>query len=570
MRDTRQTSRRRMARGQHVHPQPRAVDGGPKSHQQHDGTNPHAGALPLVPPSPSPTPADVAPADLKAAIGSPPFAPAQPVAPAPVFPPAILDGAGAHVTPHAGSGSGPASTRVQRPSHGPPSYAAVLRNRAFMSLWGAQVLSQLAQNLTWISLGAYVASQNVHGKSTLVSIIIASAMLAQFLLSPFAGVFVDRVSKRAVLVGSNALRVGLSLLFIITLPLPVGTQTTAIILLVFVANAVAQFFAPAEAVTIPLLVEKRNLIVASSLFNLTYNACQVIPVIFGLLLLTVIGILPLLLLVAGLYVGAALLVATLPAVTAVKHTGPVAQSMGEAGRHLVADLREALHFLARDPGLRLTIFQINVAPSILFVFGTLGLAFVHDTFGLRENQAWILLLPAGAGLVAGALLVGRIAAGRRKEDVINAGLLGMGGAIAVLGAVAAVVALLGNAAGHIGGFITQNIHALPQARNTGLVPPAMLIAAVLGFSMALSTIPAQTLVFERTEEKVRGRVLAMQQLIGGAIPIIPLLTLAPLADIYGTAAIMTVLGIIVLLVGLLSIRIDHGHRRLARHGRRLH
>jgi len=436
-----------------------------------------------------------------------------------------------------------------------------------MSLWIAQIVSQLAQNLTWISLGAYVASVNQHGKNTLVSVIIVSALLAQFLLSPFAGVLVDRVSKRAVLLGSNVIRVVLTLSFILfagTLPLPLGTRTTAIIVLIFIANSVAQFFAPAEAVTIPLVVERRNLVVASSLFNITFNVCQVLPIIGGLLILQLIGIVPVLLVVAALYVCAALLVATLPARTTVARLGPVAGSLGAVGRHMLSDIREALRFLGRDPGLRLTIFQINVAPTFLFVFGSLGLIFVRDTFNLKEEQAWILLLPAGVGLVVGALAMGRLAAQRRKEDLINLGLLAMGASVTVLGAVAVVVEFLSGTADRIGGFINQhihNVHAAPAVvagpRHEELILPAMIIAVVIGLGMALSTIPAQTLVFERTDEEVRGRIWSIQQLIGGAIPIIPSLMVAWLADTYGTSTVMTGLGVVIALVGVVSMRVDH-------------
>jgi len=449
------------------------------------------------------------------------------------------------------------------PDEGPgrPSFGAVLGNRAFRALWIAQICSQLAQNLTWIALGAFVANQT-SGSSTLVSITIVSAMLAQLLLSGFAGVLVDRASKRAVLLGSNAIRLALALLFVAATRLDVGVQTTTIIVLIFVANAVAQFFTPAESATIPLLVEKRDLIAASSLFNITMNACQVIPVTLGLVLYAVIGIVPVLLGIALLYAAATALVATLPAATTVARPAPIAGSLREAVRHIFGDLREGLRFLSRDPGLRLTLFQINVAPTFLFVFGTLGYAFVQQTFGLTADKAWILLLPAGLGLVIGAALVGRVAARARKEDLINLGLIAMGVAVAVLGAVAVVVALFGRAAGDVGGFIAGHIHRLPPGpHNVGLIVPAMVIAFVIGVSMALSTIPAQTLVFERTSEEVRGRVLSMQQLVGGALPIIPLLTISSLADLFGTSTVMTGLGVVIVLVGAFGVHLDQSLRQ---------
>lgn len=434
------------------------------------------------------------------------------------------------------------------------SFRDVLANPPFRSLWIAQICSQLAQNLTWITLGAFVANQT--HKSTLVSVIIVSAMMAQLFLSGFAGVLVDRVSKRAVLFSSNVIRIVLTMLFLAATPIDVAAQTTVIIVLIFIANAVSQFFMPAEAATIPLLVEKRNLIAATSLFNITFNACQVIPVTLGLLIFDLVGIVPVLIMVGGLYLVAAVLVSTLPAQTTLSRPMHGADSLREAADHVIGDVREALRFLSHEPGVRLTIFQINVAPTFLFIFGTLGLTFVQQTFGLASDRAWILLLPAGVGLVGGALLMGRFSARARKEDLINIGLLIMGAGIAVLGGVAVLTSVVNGASQRVTGFITSHIHHM-GAYNIGLIPPAMVISLLIGVAMAMSTIPAQTLVFERTPSDVRGRILAMQQLIGGAAPIIPLLTIAPLADVFGTSSVMTGLGIAIVLVGTLSVYLDH-------------
>jgi len=442
-------------------------------------------------------------------------------------------------------------------------FHAVLGSRGFRALWGAQICSQLAQNLTWLALGAYVAHIAVSGKNTAVAAVTISAMLAQLFLSGFAGVIVDRVSKRHVLTRSTLIRVVLTLLLVLVTRLDIGRQPTLIILLIFLINAVAQFFTPAEAATIPLLVERRHLLAATTLFNLTITACQVIPIILGLAVLELIGIVPLLLGIAAFYGAAAVLVATLPREATPQRGHPVAAALPFAARHIGGDLVEALRFLARDPGLRLTLFQINVAPTFLFIFGTLGLNFVSETFGLNQAGAWRLLLPAGLGLVIGALGMGRLADRQGKEDLINRGLLVLGAAVTTLGAVAAIATALYHGASTVGAFVARHVHPLPslRAHNIALLPPAMGLAFIIGLAMALSTIPAQTLVLERTAAHVRGRVLALQQFVGGAMPIIPLLVVGPLADVYGTAAVMTGLGLVIVLVGALSVRLDRRHRR---------
>ncbi len=113
-----------------------------------------------------------------------------------------------------------------------PSYTAVLGSRGFRALWIAQICAQLAQNLTWLALGAYVAHIALSGKNTAVAAVTLSAMVAQLFLSGFAGVIVDRASKRRVLTRSNLIRVVLTLLLVPVTWLDVGLQLRAIILLI--------------------------------------------------------------------------------------------------------------------------------------------------------------------------------------------------------------------------------------------------------------------------------------------------------------------------------------------------
>jgi MFS family permease len=441
-----------------------------------------------------------------------------------------------------------------------PRFGVVIQTRSFRALWLAQICAQLAQNLTWITLGAYVASTATTGKNTLVAAITVSALLAQLLVSGVAGVLVDRMSTRRVLLRCNAARVALTLLLLAVTRLDHARQLPAIILLIFLVNAVAQFFTPAEAATIPALVARTHLLAATALFNITMNACQVLPLIGGLLLLQLVGIGPILAAVTVLYAGATALVATLPRSAPASRGPRTGVSAGAAARQVGADVRDGLRFLARDPGLQRTLFQVNVAPTFLFIFGTLGLTFVQQTFHLNPNRAWILLLPAGVGLVLGAVGVGRVVARRRKEDVITLGLVGMGVGVTLLGTVAVVFGAVYRTAGRVGGLIARHAHRLPpvpdRLHNAGLIPPAMLIALGIGLAMALATIPAQTLVLERSAPAVRGRVLSLQQLVGGALPILPLLTVAPLADLVGPSAVMAGLGVVIVLVGVLGGRLD--------------
>ena len=92
----------------------------------------------------------------------------------------------------------------------------------------------------------------------------------------------------------------------------------------------------------------------------------------------------------------------------------------------------------------------------------------------------------------------------------------------------------------------HRLGVLPARPYQALTYPAMAIALVVGLAMALTTVPTQTIVFERAAPEVRGRVLAMQQLLGGAVPLVPLLIIGPLSDALGVSAVLVLMGCAIL------------------------
>src|SRR3954447_6183604 len=82
-----------------------------------------------------------------------------------------------------------------------PSVVAVLKNRNFLYLWLAQLLSQTAQQM--INYVLVVQVDALSKSSTAVSGIIIAFTLPAILFSAVAGVFVDRQPKRRVLIITN-------------------------------------------------------------------------------------------------------------------------------------------------------------------------------------------------------------------------------------------------------------------------------------------------------------------------------------------------------------------------------
>src|SRR5205814_568831 len=128
----------------------------------------------------------------------------------------------------------------------------LLRNRAFMALWGAQILSQTAANAVTSALIILVAELTHSNTSS--SILILLAIVPAVLFGFAGGVVVDRSDRHLVLVFTNAARAAAMVPLVLA-----GESVTTAYLVNFLVATVTLFFVPAEAATIPAIVRKRDL-----------------------------------------------------------------------------------------------------------------------------------------------------------------------------------------------------------------------------------------------------------------------------------------------------------------------
>jgi predicted MFS family arabinose efflux permease len=152
-------------------------------------------------------------------------------------------------------------------------FAALLKNRSFMLLWIGQLVSQLADKVFFVLMIALlklylpVNSAGDDGRFYLYMAFTVPAML----FGSAGGVIVDRVPKKLIMVGSDAVR-GVLMLLIPFLP----REFAILLLFTFSISTITQFFAPAEQAAIPLLVKRETLMAANALFSSTMMAALII------------------------------------------------------------------------------------------------------------------------------------------------------------------------------------------------------------------------------------------------------------------------------------------------------
>ncbi|MGI8424911.1 MAG: MFS transporter [Chloroflexota bacterium] len=427
-----------------------------------------------------------------------------------------------------------AESRADGTSHGPAEaqgYSVVLKNPHFLLVWSAQILSQTAQNVVNFSL--VVEVERLTHSSTNVSWVIVAFSLPALLLGPSAGVFVDRTSKRAVLLWTNVLRAALMLGFLFSPP-----SLLAFYAVTFVASAISQFFLPAEGAIIPLLVKRHELITATSLFNLTFTGAQVAGfVVLGPSLYKLFGPTALFAAVVVMYLLAAAFVAALPRRERVQTPLLVAARRAMHVAHVWRDMAEAARFLRVTTGVSLAIFHLTLATGLLMTLATLGPGFVARVLGLGPEDVGYILAPAGAGMLGATALLGQFAVHTDRRRLAGAGLLAMAASLACL-------ALLGNVSG-------------PAQAAIGTLGYLLVVCALtfsLGVEFSLVSIPAQSVVSEATEEAIRGRVFALLFMLTGSVSAVPTVVIGVLADNLGIWQMFLALAAIVGVFGGLSLR----------------
>jgi MFS family permease len=414
-------------------------------------------------------------------------------------------------------------------------FGAVLRNRSFVAIWVAQMTSQTAQNTLWYSLIIMVGG--LTGQKALgVGLTIILVQLPTVMFSSLSGVLVDRMSNQLILIGTNVIRVGGVLAYLLFQHNLVGLYVVT-----FVVAVISQPFAPAEGSTIPLLVRGEQLITANSLFQMTMMASQAVGFAIGPVAIGLLGIPTTLVILAGLFGVAALVLIGLPSVTRLHEERSRDSLMVEAER-VGRDLKEVALFIWGDQPLAIALFQLALAPMLLLVLAEVGPDFLSNQLHLGQTSTslFFLLAPAGAGLGVGIFILGHWGFRLRKEKLVLASLIALGVTVIGLASVQAIASMWQ-------GFYGIGIHVPVGIQITVTIVP---IAALLGIEVAFLNAPVQTIVQQRATEELRGRVLAMQQTISSGMSIPPLILVGGFASIFGTPATLSIVGLVMILAGL--------------------
>jgi MFS family permease len=418
----------------------------------------------------------------------------------------------------------------------------VLQNRPFLLLWLAQLSTQVGGNMVIYGL-TIIINATYHSNSA-VGALFLSFLIPAIIFSALAGVFVDRVDKRHMLVVTNIFRGFLYLAIIF-----VGNNLLMLYLLMILVSTVTTFFGPAEASMIPFLVPKKQLLAANGLFTLTMNVAFALGfALLGPFLIALASAQLLIVIVAALYFVAAIFCWTLPSSQAATTTVPAGQTVADAERAvetMVGQFVEGITYIREHHSVGWSLSYLGITGALIGILGTLGPGFATKTMGLGEKDFALIVLPLGLGIVMGILFLNSYGRYLPRRRTIEAGMMGIGVLLALLAC-----------AGPISNFLEARAASSGVAdasRVVSLLSLVMGIAFLVGAFYVVVAISAQTQLQEELPEDVRGRVFGVLGMLVSIASLAPIIIVAPVADLVGREPVILVAGGIVFLSGLASV-----------------
>ncbi len=369
----------------------------------------------------------------------------------------------------------------------PLSFKETLRIRNVRRLWIAQLVSIFGDYLAVYAVFAIVTFQ-LHGTPFQVGMILVAFLTPIAIVSPFAGVYVDRWNVKYTMISSDLIRGVLVTILLFE------HNLMAIYATLFLLSCVSSFFLPAQTVAIRAIAPANALVAANGLMAQAQQASQIVaPAVMGLVI-QALG--------ANFCFGFDCLSfffsATLVSTISIERKS----AGGPSASTVMQSMSQGLKFIFTHSALTFVILSMTAGMFAIRCFGALLSIYVRDILHSDTRMFGILNSLIGVGMIGGAQFMPRMAKKASHQHLVTYGLTGIGGAV------------------------------LLSAVWPRLVPAAAALLA-MGFFAAFVFVCTQVLIQEVTPHELLGRVSStLMSLLCGA-QVISLLGIGPMADRFG-------------------------------------
>lgn len=276
----------------------------------------------------------------------------------------------------------------------------------FVLLWMGKLISSLGDVVYGMALGFWVLE--VTGSTVLMGTMMGVTTLPRILMLPFAGVFVDRMDRKGIIVWMDLLRGGVIILMAVAIHY--GSIHIGIMFLVGVFLGVCgAFFTPAINSVLPDIVSPSKLMTANSLFGMVQTGSGIIGNAVGGFIVGAFGA-PFVFLTNGLSYLLSGFSENFLDIPRINQKGK--------NDHFMNDMKEGYRFVWRFNGLRNLLIVVSVLNFILSVAVVLFLPLYQKTESLGPGKYGISMAFLTGGMFLGLLFTSVIKIAPLKKMIV--------------------------------------------------------------------------------------------------------------------------------------------------------
>ena len=394
------------------------------------------------------------------------------------------------------------------------SYSRLIRNQRYFPLWLGQLISNLGDTLHYIALVVWVYQRT--GSSLVIAGAVFFEVIPVILLAPVAGVVIDRLPRKHILIMFDVVRALLVLALLLT------TEVWQIYVIIALLTAAGTFFNPAVSATLPTLLDEEDLLAANSVSWSTGRFVQIIGAALASGVIALIGAEAAFVFNAGTFLVSALFLLLLPVPSGRRVTS-------RSWRGFLADAREGLRFARHDRFVsRLMLVQALASLSV-GATSALLVVLAQEHYRLPPSGFGSFILAIGAGALVGPFLLGLLA-----RNYHHPGWL-------------------------FGPYVVRGVGDFLMAVTT-FVPFAWLLLFIYGLNTSSGMVVYQTWVQRQVPDAVRGRVFTWLDVVWNVMKVLSLGLGGYVAEHAGVHIVYYLGGTMLIFSGLVGLLTSHDIR----------
>ena len=385
----------------------------------------------------------------------------------------------------------------------------------FFTIWTGQAFSLFGSALVQFALIWWLTQKT--GSASVLATATLVGMLPQILLGPFAGTFVDRTSRRLVMIVADSL-IALATVALILLFWSGRVEVWHVYIILMLRSAGGAFHYPAMSASTSLMVPKEHLARVAGANQTLGGVMSIIAPPAGALL---IGLLPMQQVLMVDVLTAAMAVLPLLFISIPQPPRLENAVQGQPTPSFLEDFREGLRYVLAWPGLLAILIMATLINFLLTPAGALSPILVTKYFGLGAMQLGWLDSVFGVGIIAGGLVLSAWGGFRRRIVTTLLGIVGLGVGVLVVG------------------LAPVNLYVM-----------ALGGMALLGFMNPIANGPLSAILQSTVRPDMQGRVMSLINSVATAMSPLSLLIAGPVSDWLGIRVWYWIGGSLCLLMGL--------------------